>query len=156
MNAALLEAIAIASAGLLSVGQILLTLMLLSSESGLKKAAADLASADDRVIELLFLDLLEAGYYIGITGWVCDQRRGEALRGLVPLIPLDRLLIETDAPFLRPHNAPPADNSQHRKRNEPALLPFVVRQLAELYSCDPEHLASQTHGNAERLFDLAD
>ena len=99
---------------------------------------------------------LEAGYYIGITGWVCDQRRGEALRGLVPLIPLDRLLIETDAPFLRPHNAPPADNSQHRKRNEPALLPFVVRQLAELYSCDPEHLASQTHGNAERLFDLAD
>lgn len=94
---------------------------------------------------------LELGCWIGITGWVCDRRRGEALRRLVPTIPLDRLLVETDAPFLRPHNAP---RDRHGRRNEPALLPFVVRQIAELYAMDEQRIGEITAANARRFFRL--
>ena len=93
---------------------------------------------------------LAAGFHIGITGWVCDRRRGERLRGLVPHIPLDRLLIETDAPFLLPHGAvsPTAD----KRRNEPCLLPFIARAIAELLDVPASELARQTAANARRLF----
>jgi TatD DNase family protein len=95
---------------------------------------------------------LELGCHIGITGWVCDRRRGAGLRALVPRIPLDRLLAETDAPFLRPHNAP-ADN--HGRRNEPALLPWVIATLAEQLELPPERIAQETAANAQRLFRLS-
>ncbi|MFW6094228.1 MAG: TatD family hydrolase [Pseudomonadota bacterium] len=95
-----------------------------------------------------FLDL---GCYIGITGWVCDRRRGGPLRELVPHVPLDRLMVETDAPFLRPHNAP-AD--AHGRRNEPALLPWVIDQLAELYGMPSAELAATTAANARAFFRL--
>tara|TARA_A100001037_G_scaffold287807_2_gene297731 strand:+ start:1928 stop:2716 length:789 start_codon:yes stop_codon:yes gene_type:complete len=95
---------------------------------------------------------LEAGFYIGITGWVTERKRGAALRELVRKIPLERLLVETDAPFLRPQNAP---TTKHR-RNEPALLTYVVAQLAELYSCSTSELAEVTSRNATELFRLND
>ena len=94
---------------------------------------------------------LDAGYMIGITGWVCDRRRGESLRALIPRIPLHRLMIETDAPYLRPHNAPP---DEHGRRNEPALLPYVVTQLAELYGESAETISAATAANARRFFRL--
>jgi TatD DNase family protein len=94
---------------------------------------------------------LALGCWIGITGWVCDRRRGETLRGLVPEIPTDRLLVETDAPFLRPHDAP---RDRHGRRNEPALLSYVVRRLAELYGMDEADLAGITAANARRFFRL--
>jgi TatD DNase family protein len=97
------------------------------------------------------LRYLELGCAIGITGWVCDRRRGAALRELVPLIPLDRLMIETDAPFLRPHNAP-AD--AHGRRNEPALLGYVADRLAELYGIARAEVEAVTAANARRLFRL--
>jgi TatD DNase family protein len=100
------------------------------------------------------LGYLDAGYHIGITGWVCDRRRGAGLRELIPLIPLDRLLIETDAPFLRPHNAP--QSTSMPRRNEPALLGCVTGQLAEIYECTPQQVAAASHDNAERLFQLTD
>lgn len=101
---------------------------------------------------------LEAGFYIGITGWVCDSRRGQSLRDIVTMIPLDRLLIETDAPYLRPHNAPRPSTGlkHHRKRNEPALLGCMVTQLAELYGTAEAEIAGATWQNASHLFDLPD
>lgn len=101
---------------------------------------------------------LEAGFYIGITGWVCDPRRGGGLRDIVTIIPLDRLLIETDAPYLRPHNAPvsPEGPARHKRRNEPALLGCVAAQLAELYGIGEADIARASWQNASRLFDLPD
>jgi TatD DNase family protein len=94
---------------------------------------------------------LELGLYIGVTGWVCDERRGQALRSAVPRIPLDRLLIETDAPYLLPRDlAPkPAD-----RRNEPAYLPHVLERVAQLQKKTVDEVARATTANAERLFGL--
>lgn len=92
---------------------------------------------------------LELGCHIGITGWVCDRRRGGGLRELVPAIPLDRLMIETDAPYLKPHNAP-----GRGRRNEPALLPWVAVQLAELYGIDVQTLEDRTAATARAFFRL--
>ena len=93
---------------------------------------------------------LAAGFHIGITGWVCDRRRGERLSGLVPQIPLDRLLIETDAPFLLPHGA--ASPTADKRRNEPCLLPFIARYIAELLDVPASVVARRTTANARRLF----
>ncbi len=98
---------------------------------------------------------LQAGYWVGITGWVCDRRRGASLRDIVTRIPLERLLIETDAPFLLPHNVPKDIAHPPRgRRNEPAYLPYVVEQLATLYEVAPDVLASQTAANARQAFAL--
>ena len=97
---------------------------------------------------------LAAGFHIGVTGWICDRRRGERLRSLVPQIPLDRLLIETDAPFLLPHGA--ASPTADKRRNEPCLLPFIARYIAELLDLPAAELANQTTANAKRLFGLND
>lgn len=94
---------------------------------------------------------LDFGCWIGITGWVCDRRRGEDLRALVPEIPPQRLLVETDAPYLRPHDAP---RDEHGRRNEPALLRFVVERLAGLYGFEVDELAAVTSANARRFFSL--
>jgi len=89
--------------------------------------------------------------YIGITGWLCDERRGQELRDIVSLIPLDRLLIETDAPYLTPRTIRPRPKSS---RNEPSYLPYVVEQLAKLTAIDQEEIACQTSMNAEKVFNL--
>jgi TatD DNase family protein len=93
---------------------------------------------------------LDLGCHIGITGWVCDRRRGSALRELITEIPLQRLMIETDAPYLKPHNA----QGTRGRRNEPALLPWVATQLAELYGMDKETLQTRTAANARAFFRL--
>jgi TatD DNase family protein len=95
---------------------------------------------------------LELGLYIGVTGWVCDERRGGALREAVPRIPLDRLLIETDAPYLLPRDLVP--KPAHR-RNEPAFLPHVLERVAQLTQQPIESVAEATTRNAERLFSLS-
>ena len=74
-------------------------------------------------------DYLDLGLSIGITGWICDERRGQHLRELVRQIPLDRLLVETDAPYLLPRDLRP--KPAHR-RNEPKYLPHVVKVIAGL------------------------
>ncbi len=96
-------------------------------------------------------DYLALGCSIGITGWVCDERRGLALREAVKAIPDDRLLVETDAPFLLPRTAP---KPAHR-RNEPMFLPYVVRALAEARGQDEAQVARITSDNARRFFRLA-
>lgn len=91
------------------------------------------------------------GLYIGITGWICDERRGQHLHDIVPVIPDDRLLIETDAPYLLPRNIRPRPKS---RRNEPGFLPKVLETLAEARGQSPAHVAEITTRNAIRFFDL--
>ncbi|HUR39683.1 MAG TPA: TatD family hydrolase [Verrucomicrobiae bacterium] len=98
-------------------------------------------------------DYLALDCHIGITGWICDERRGLALRQVVPHIPDDRLLVETDAPYLLPRSAPKQSGLPDR-RNEPALLPYVVHGLAETRGQGAEHVAAITTANARRLFGI--
>ena len=92
---------------------------------------------------------LELGFDLGITGWVTDAARGTALRDAMRVIPVDRLHLETDAPYLRPKNA-----GKTRPYNEPALLPFVAKAVAELKAMDVAALAAQATANSRRLFKL--
>lgn len=99
---------------------------------------------------------LDAGYYVGITGWICDERRGGELRELAPLIPDARLLIETDAPYLLPRTMPRRgpDAPVHGRRNEPGFLPWVAREVARCRNTTPEEIGALTARNARRLFQL--
>jgi len=92
---------------------------------------------------------LAAGMYVGITGWVCDERRGQELRELMPLIPANRLLLETDAPYLIPRDMRPRPAS---RRNEPCFLPHIVEQVAGLRGEDASTLGQQCDRNARELF----
>ncbi len=94
--------------------------------------------------------LLKLDLYIGITGWICDERRGAALRSAVAAIPAERLLIETDAPYLLPRTLKPRPRT---RRNEPQWLGEVLRVLAGCRGESPEELAGLTHANATRFFD---
>ncbi|MDA1076305.1 MAG: TatD family hydrolase [Proteobacteria bacterium] len=95
---------------------------------------------------------VQAGYYIGITGWVCDPKRGAGLRQLVPLIPTERLVIETDAPYLLPY--PASSPSPHKRRNEPCLLGHVAARIADLIHRDLDEVSAFTTRNATTLFRL--
>jgi len=92
---------------------------------------------------------LDCGFYIGITGWICDERRGRDLAEIAPIIPLDRLMVETDAPFLLPKNIQPKPES---RTNYPANLPWVVKKLAECYRQNQQTVADATSANARRFF----
>lgn len=92
---------------------------------------------------------LDLDLYIGITGWICDERRGHHLREVVRHIPADRLLIETDAPYLLPRDLQP---KPHNRRNEPMYLPHVLAAIAEARGERYEALAEITTRNALRLF----
>ena len=94
---------------------------------------------------------LDLGYSIGITGILTLQKRGIDLRKLVGYIPLERLLIETDAPYLTP-----APQKNKTRRNEPAFVKSVLLKLAEIRKADPEMLASDTTSNARCLFNIED
>jgi TatD DNase family protein len=96
---------------------------------------------------------LALGLYIGITGWACDERRGLELRSSVPRIPLDRLLIETDAPYLLPRDIDPTPKS---RRNEPCYLPHIAATVANLRGEALETIAAATTRNAVALFALTD
>ncbi|QQA75744.1 3'-5' ssDNA/RNA exonuclease TatD [Pectobacterium parmentieri] len=95
---------------------------------------------------------LAVGLTIGITGWVCDERRGLELRALLPYIPADRLLVETDAPYLLPRDLRPKPAF---RRNEPCYLPHIIRQIAEWRGEDATWLGQITDENARRIFRLA-
>ena len=94
---------------------------------------------------------LELGLYVGVTGWICDERRGTRLKDLVKAIPQQRLLIETDAPYLLPRDLPREQRPRNR-RNEPAFLAHVGARVAECLGVSPTELARRTSTNALRLF----
>lgn len=94
---------------------------------------------------------IDVGMYIGITGWICDERRGQSLQDIVDLIPLNRLLIETDAPYLTPRTIKPKPKSN---RNEPSYLPYIIEKIADITGLDPDEIACQTSMNARQAFNL--
>jgi TatD DNase family protein len=96
---------------------------------------------------------LDLNMHIGITGWICDEKRGEELQQLVNNIPLERLMIETDAPYLLPKNMPEPPKG---KRNEPAFLPWVIEGVAKYRDESAEQIAIATSVNAEKFFCLAE
>lgn len=103
--------------------------------------------------ETALKDYLDLDMYIGITGWICDERRGLDLQQHVRLIPDDRLLIETDAPYLLPRSLRPKPKS---RRNEPKHLVEVQRVVAECRGQSPAEIAELTSANARRLFGISD
>lgn len=94
---------------------------------------------------------LELGLYVGITGWICDERRGKHLLELVREIPRDKLLLETDAPYLTPRDMRPQPKA---RRNEPAFLPHILKTVARALGRPAEEVAAETTRNAEKLFGL--
>ena len=94
---------------------------------------------------------LDLGCYLGITGWVTDKKRGDALRSAVPLIPDDRLLLETDAPYLMPQNIAPRPKS---RRNEPMYMTQVAQAVANLRGQGLAEVAALSTANARRFFGL--
>lgn len=94
---------------------------------------------------------LDMGLSIGITGWICDERRGAHLLEFVGEIPPDRLMIESDAPYLMPRSLRPKPRS---RRNEPAYLPEVLRVLAAASGRPEADIARETTANARRFFGL--
>lgn len=90
---------------------------------------------------------LSMGFSIGITGWICDERRGKELQDAVRIIPLDRILVETDAPYLTPRNVPGLDRT-----NVPQNIKYVVSELAKHMKVSEEVLTENARKNTERIF----
>lgn len=99
-------------------------------------------------------DYLALDCHIGITGWICDERRGTHLLEVVQQIPADRLLVETDAPYLLPRNLPRALRPRDGRRNEPAFLGQVIERIAQARDESPDALARTTAHNARQFFRL--
>lgn len=92
---------------------------------------------------------LSMGFSIGITGWICDDRRAKELREAVHIIPLDRILIETDAPYLTPRNVPGLDRT-----NKPQNIVHVARELAKYMKISEDTLVEHARKNTERIFHI--
>jgi len=98
---------------------------------------------------------LDLGLYIGITGWICDERRGVDLYNSVHLIPKDRLLLETDAPYLSPRDLPKELRAKPKNsRNLPQYLPHIASRVAQARDVSLESLATDCYQNTCRLFNL--
>jgi len=98
-------------------------------------------------------DYLDRDWHIGITGWLCDERRGAHLRELVKNIPASRLMIETDAPYLLPRTLKPLPKD---RRNEPAFLAHIVEELARDRGEDVAATSAATTATARGFFRLPD
>ena len=94
-------------------------------------------------------ECLDLDCYIGITGWICDERRGTHMKEYLGDIPSNRLMIETDSPYLKPRNLRPKIKSH---RNEPRLLPWILGTLAACRNQHPVELAEATTRNARTFF----
>jgi TatD DNase family protein len=94
---------------------------------------------------------LDLGLYVGITGWICDERRGRHLVDLVKEIPQNRLLLETDSPYLTPRDLHPQPRA---RRNEPAFLAHIARAVARARGESPEAIAAASTRNAREFFGL--
>jgi TatD DNase family protein len=96
-------------------------------------------------------DYLRMGLHIGITGWICDERRGAHLLPLMRRIPADKLMIETDGPYLLPRDLTPKPIS---RRNEPSYLPHIAAAIARARGESVEQLAAATTATARHFFRL--
>lgn len=109
-----------------------------------RRAIVHCYTGDKKTLER-FLDM---GFYIGITGWICDERRGEALQDAVSILPLDRVMIETDAPYLTPRG-------YHLPRtNVPQNITYVAETLARYMQVRLDPLLEAAKKNTEDLFHI--
>lgn len=92
---------------------------------------------------------IDMGFYIGVTGWICDDKRGAALREAVRYIPADRIMAETDAPYLTPKNVKGLSRT-----NVPGNIVYVVRDLAKYMRIDEEELRERLLENTKRFFGI--
>ena len=92
---------------------------------------------------------LDMGLYIGITGWICDERRNQELIRAVKQLPLNRVLIETDSPYLIPRSL------KKSRRNEPMHLPIVAMKLADEMNIEASRLVNHARENSIELFGLS-
>jgi TatD DNase family protein len=89
------------------------------------------------------------GFYIGLTGWVCDERRNVDLRKSLINIPIEKLMIETDCPYLIPRNL---NDKPKNNRNEPSYLPHIAEEIAGLVKIDVNKFAQVTYANSINFF----
>ena len=92
---------------------------------------------------------LDMDLHIGITGWVCDERRGQELQKIVKNIPLNRLMLETDAPYLTPRNMP---NKPKNGRNEPSFLAHVLSGISAARGEHVDEIATASTATAIKFF----
>ena len=98
-------------------------------------------------------DYLDLDLHIGLTGWFCDERRGQHLRTLIKAIPLKRLMLETDAPYLRPRHIAKAQKGE--PHNEPALLTYIATDMAACLGLPVATLAAATTQTSRYFYRLA-
>lgn len=110
-----------------------------------KKSVVHCFTGDRNTLE----QYLSMGFSIGITGWICDERRGKELREAVKIIPLDRIMIETDAPYLTPRNVPGLG-----RINVPENIVYVARELAKYMKVEEQELILHAKQNTERIFGI--
>ena len=94
---------------------------------------------------------IDLGCYIGVTGWICDMKRGKDLQEAVSVIPPEKLMIETDAPFLIPKNF---DFKPKKNRNEPKYLPHILETIAYYMEIDSQELKKQVSKNTKKFFKI--
>lgn len=98
---------------------------------------------------------LDKGFYLGFTGAISDVNRFAHLKEVVQYVPLDRLMIETDAPFMLPKNVPKRELTKyHERRNEPAFLPYVAGTIAQYKNTTLDVVAHQSTENAKVFFGI--
>jgi len=88
--------------------------------------------------------------HIGVTGWICDVRRGGSLQKAVKHIPLDRIMLETDAPYLLPRDL--QEKPIKKNRNEPCYLPHIAKSVACYMGIDEEQLITAAYENSREFF----
>lgn len=94
---------------------------------------------------------LDLGFFIGVTGWVCDSKRGLPLREALKYAPIDRLMIETDSPFLLPKNLHPMP---HSRTNEPKYLRHIGKEIARIKGIEDDVFFEAVLDNTKRFFAL--
>jgi TatD DNase family protein len=95
--------------------------------------------------------LLDLDCHIGVTGWICDERRGQALQQAVKEIPANRLMIETDAPYLLPRDLDPKPSD---KTNYPYYLPHILNTVAHYQNKEPNQLKKEIIKTTREFFTL--
>ena len=101
----------------------------------------------EEVNDFILLDM-----YIGVTGWICDERRGLSLQQAVKHIPLDRIMLETDAPYLLPRDL--KEKPVAKGRNEPCYLPHIAQAVARHMEIDETQLTAAAYKNSRDFFKL--
>lgn len=96
-------------------------------------------------------DYLDLGCYIGVTGWICDERRNDELLKAIKIIPPEKLMIETDGPFLLPRDLSPKPK---KNRNEPKYLPHILKRIAKEMNMDSDELGKIVTQNTKKFFNI--